>query len=388
MGNAVKFTERGEVVLRVSVAGEDEETALLRFAVRDTGIGIASDKLDTLFRPFTQVDSSTTRRFGGSGLGLSISQRLASLMGGTVGVESAPGEGSTFWFTARLGKQVRAAHPIYQTADIRGLKILVVDDNATNHMVMAGMLERWACRHEHVHDGESALDRLRRAAAANDPFRIAILDMMMPGMDGEQLGAAIAADQAISGTQLIMLTSMGARGDLSRLTNGPFVAYLTKPVREAQLRSCLMVVAGRGAADQTQGIVTRHTLREASRHLRVLLAEDNRTNQKVATIMLERLGHEVAVVENGAEAVEALRVDRFDLVLMDVQMPEMDGFEATRRIRDPESGVTDTRIPIVAMTAHAMKGDRERCLESGMDAYLAKPIKPGELRDVIDRLGA
>jgi CheY-like chemotaxis protein len=228
------------------------------------------------------------------------------------------------------------------------------------------------------------LERLREAAAQGDPYRVAILDMMMPGMDGEQLGRAVMADPAICRTTLVMLTSMGSPGDVSRLAKTNFAAYLTKPVREAQLRSCLMTLAGRPEGVNT-GMVTRHSLREASRRLRVLLAEDNRTNQKVATIMLQRLGHEVAVAANGAEAVDALKADRYDLVLMDVQMPEVDGFEATRRIRDPQSGVLDARVPIVAMTAHAMKGDRERCLESGMDGYLAKPIKPADLREIIER---
>ncbi len=386
VGNAVKFTERGEVVLEVTLAEENEESALLKFCVRDTGIGIPENKVGILFQPFTQVDSSTTRRFGGSGLGLSISQRLAALMGGTVGLESEFGKGSMFWFTARLGKQVRGDHPVLAGADIRGMKVLVVDDNATNHRVMAGMLDRSGCRHEHVLDGPAALARLREAAASGEPFRLAILDMMMPGMDGEEVGAAIAADPAIAATTLVMLTSMGTRGDASRLAQGHFAAYLTKPIREAQLRACLMMLAAPLPQEGQRTLVTRHTIREASRRLRVLLAEDNRTNQKVATIMLERLGHQVVVASNGAEAVDALRTEPYDLVLMDVQMPGMDGLEATRRIRGGQSGDANLRVPIVAMTAHAMKGDRERCLESGMDAYLAKPIQPADLRDVIDRL--
>jgi signal transduction histidine kinase/CheY-like chemotaxis protein/ligand-binding sensor domain-containing protein len=386
VGNAVKFTGRGEVVLEVSVAEASRDEALLRFAVRDTGIGIPADKVATLFQPFTQVDASTTRRFGGSGLGLSISHRLAVLMGGSIGVESEAGKGSTFWFTARVGTPLRVEHLQAPSADINDLRVLVVDDNRTNHRVLAGMLERCGCRHEHATDGPEALDLLRKAASDGAPFRLALLDMMMPGMDGEQLGAAIQDDSRISGTTLVMLTSMGTRGDASRLQNR-FGAYLTKPIREAQLRACLMMLAGRPPAEaNARGLVTRHTIREAGRRLRVLLAEDNRTNQKVATIMLERLGHQVKVAANGVEAVDALRGERFDLVLMDVQMPEMDGYEATRRIRDPQSGVTDSRIPIIAMTAHAMKGDRERCLESGMDAYLAKPIKPADLKDILERV--
>jgi CheY-like chemotaxis protein len=261
-----------------------------------------------------------------------------------------------------------------------------VDDNATNHRVMAGMLDRCGCRHHHAMDGPAALARLRSAADSGEPFRVAVLDMMMPGMDGEELGAAIAADPAIASTTLVMLTSMGTPGDAKRLAQRQFAAYLTKPIREGQLRACLMMLAGRPRPDVQHGLVTRHTIREASRHLRILLAEDNRTNQKVATILLERLGHRVVLAESGVEAVDALRAEPFDLVLMDVQMPEMDGLEATRRIRRGESGAERTGIPIVAMTAHAMKGDREQCLESGMDAYLAKPIKPTDLRDVIERL--
>jgi CheY-like chemotaxis protein len=309
-----------------------------------------------------------------------------ALMGGEVGVESELGRGSTFWFTARLGKQLRSAHPAPAGADIRGMKVLVVDDNATNHRVLAGMLDRSGCRHDHVLDGPSALARLRAAAATGEPFRVAILDMMMPEMDGEVLGAAICEDPSIASTTLVMLTSMGTRGDGSRLAQGHFAAYLTKPIREGQLRSCLMMLGGRLPLESGGPLVTRHTIREASRRLHVLLAEDNRTNQKVATIMLERLGHQVVVASNGVEAVDALRAERYDLVLMDVQMPEMDGIEAIRRIRGGHAGDQNLQIPIVAMTAHAMKGDRERCLESGMSAYLAKPIKPVELRDLIDQL--
>ncbi len=388
VGNAVKFTERGEVALHVSVEADDGSGVLVRFAVRDTGIGIPADKLASLFQPFTQVDASTTRRFGGSGLGLSITQRLAGLMGGTVGVESQVGQGSTFWFTARLRRQPALAAPPPMASDLVGLHILVVDDNETNHRVLAGLLDAWRCRHEHAHDGHAALGLLRAAAEEGDPFQVALLDMMMPGMDGEQLGREVHSDPVLSGTQLVMLTSIGARGDARRLEAARFAGYLTKPIRHQHLHDCLRAVVGKANLPKAeQRLVTRHTPRDAARRrLRILVAEDNRTNQKVATRVLERMGHYVDVAANGLEAIAALRAASYDLVLMDVQMPEMDGFEATRQIRDGQTGLSQPSIPIVAMTAHAMKGDRERCLEVGMDGYVAKPIEAGALREVIERL--
>jgi signal transduction histidine kinase/CheY-like chemotaxis protein len=385
VGNAVKFTEQGEVAIDVTLDSENDTSVLLRFAVRDTGIGIPPEKLSTLFQPFTQVDASTTRRFGGSGLGLSIAQRLAGLMGGTVGVESTVGKGSTFWFTARLGKQAGArAGGAHDQTDIAGLHVLVVDDIETNHKVLSGMLGSWGCRHAHAYDGESALAKLREAAAAGDPFKIALLDMMMPGMDGEHLGMLIREDRALDGTLLVMLTSLGYRGDAARLGQKSFAAYLTKPIRQTHLRGILATLSGRGPEDHP-GIVTRHSLRDAGQpRLRILVAEDNRTNQKVATRMLERMGHVADVAGNGIEAIEALRKVNYDVVLMDVQMPEMDGLEATRRIRN--GGVINPQVPIVAMTAHAMKGDREQCLEVGMNDYVSKPIDVTALRKVLEAM--
>ncbi|HSK08056.1 MAG TPA: two-component regulator propeller domain-containing protein [Vicinamibacterales bacterium] len=389
LGNAIKFTERGEVSLQVTVLDQDESSVRLRFAVRDTGIGIAPDKLALLFRPFSQVDATTTRRFGGSGLGLSIAQRLAGLMGGTVGVESDEGQGSTFWFTVRLGKRPAGSRPAAPplAADLKGLRVLVVDDNDTNHRVLIGMLDAWGCRHEHVYDGQAALDRLRAAVIEGDPFPVALLDMMMPGMDGEELGERISADPQLAGTHMVMLTSIGLRGDLRRLDPEPFAAYLTKPIRQAQLHECLRGLVHRGQRDEPRvDVFTAPGPSVASARLRVLVAEDNRVNQKVATRMLEHMGHHVDVAANGLEAIQALRAMPYDLVLMDVQMPEMDGFEATRQIRDPATGLRNPSVPIIAMTAHAMKGDRERCLEAGMDGYVAKPVEPGALREAIERL--
>ena len=390
VGNGIKFTERGEVSLRVTVLDQDESNITLRFAVRDTGIGIAADKLELLFQPFSQVDASTTRRFGGSGLGLSIAQRLASLMGGAVGVESHEGLGSTFWFTATLGKRPAAPSPAPPrlAADLKGLRVLVVDDNDTNHEVLKIMLDAWECRHDHAYNGPSALDRLRAAAMQNDPYRVALLDMMMPGMDGEELGSRIAADPVLSSTQLVMLTSIGLRGDLRRLDPEPFAAYLTKPVRQSQLYDCLRAVVGRvQRVEPKMAVFTPAGSDLLSPRLRILVAEDNRVNQKVASRMLEHMGHRVDVVANGLEALAALRAMPYDLVLMDVQMPEMDGFEATRQIRDPGTGIPNPKVPIIAMTAHAMKGDRERCLEAGMDGYVSKPVEPGALREAIEGLG-
>ncbi len=386
IGNAIKFTEHGEVAVAAALVLESDSKAKLKFTVRDTGIGVPKDKVDILFEAFGQADASTTRRFGGTGLGLSISKRLVELMSGEIGVQSEPGAGSTFWFTATFDKQdVQAAAETAEDkiiVDVTGVRILAVDDNETNRRVVGGMLEAWRCRHHEVDGAAPALSALRAAAKEGDPYRIVILDMMMPGMDGEMLGAAIKADPELAGTDLVMMTSMGRRGDASRLEELGFAAYLTKPVKQSQLFDCLMVVLRRGAvaARPTKHIVTRHSLVERDkRRVRILLAEDNAINQKVALKTLERLGYRAEVVSNGRQAVEALARRHYDLVLMDVQMPEMDGTEASRRIRDPHSAVLDHKVPIVALTAHAMKEDRETCLAAGMNDYLSKPIRPDAL---------
>ena len=389
IGNAIKFTERGEVTLVVSADAVDGESATLRFAVRDTGIGIPPQKVGGLFQPFTQVDSSTTRRFGGTGLGLSISRRLAELMGGQVGVESEVGRGSTFWFTVRFELQF----PGQDTAPaslgaIEGLRILGVDDSETNRHVLRRILDSWGCRHAMVDGAEAALVALREASIVGDPYRIAILDMLMPDVAGDELGRRIKADPQIRDTRLVMMTSVGRRGEAGRLEGIGFAGYLTKPVKPTHLRTLLMTLAGRTQAPAAQAdrIVTRFTMAEATRRkARLLLAEDNLTNQKVACRVLERMGYRVDPVGNGAEAIKALVRESYDLVLMDVQMPEMDGLEATRRIRDGEAGLRNVRIPIIAMTAHALKGDRERCLAAGTDDYVSKPFDPDRLAATIVR---
>jgi two-component system sensor histidine kinase/response regulator len=393
-GNAIKFTERGEIAVRVSLESEDDEAATLRFSVRDTGIGVTEEKLDALFEPFTQADASMTRRFGGTGLGLSISKRLSELMRGRIGATSALGKGSTFWFTALLKKQLLG---VLETSvcfddlprtEIAGVRILTVDDNATNRRVVAGMLGPWGVRHTELSEPRRALGVLRRAAAEGDPYRLAILDMQMPGMDGETLGTMIRADRSLDETALVMMTSVGSRGDAVRLEKVGFSAYLTKPVKQSQLHDCLQTVLSRGAAHaipRNERIVTRHSLADqAKRRTRLLLAEDNAVNQKVALAMLEKLGYRADVVENGRDALAALEAKPYDLVLMDVQMPEMDGFEAVAHIRDQDSKVPDHHVPVIALTAHAMTGDRERCLAAGMDDYLSKPLDPAELRRVVE----
>jgi PAS domain S-box-containing protein len=388
--NGLKFTHQGEVSIRACLESEDECKATIRFSVTDTGIGIPQDRLSILFSPFTQVDGSTTRKYGGTGLGLAISKQLAELMGGSIGVESREGRGSTFWFTAVFEKQPEGAAVTDDLcADIQGIKVLVVDDNETNRILATTLLRSWGCRFDEAVDAETALAKLREAAQRGDPFEIALLDMLMPEVDGAELSRRIKACPELGRTRLIMMTSVGQRGDAARFEQIGFSGYLSKPVRQSHFRDCLSLVAGRKEPSHhmpSRAIVTRHTVAEAVKHrTRILLAEDNITNQKVALAVLKRLGYRADAVANGLEAIQALRTIPYDLVIMDCQMPEMDGYEASRRIREEGSGVLDSMIPIVAMTAHTMKGDREKCMQAGMSDYLAKPVQPGELAAVLER---
>jgi CheY-like chemotaxis protein/HPt (histidine-containing phosphotransfer) domain-containing protein len=370
----------------VILDSEDAATATLRFCVRDTGVGVSPEQVEGLFAPFTQADLSTTRVYGGTGLGLSIVKGLVQAMGGCVGAESEVGVGSTFWFTVALAKGSPGSAVLdeWDAADIFGLRVLAVDDNETNRRVLAGMLESWGCRHTEVAHAEAALEVLREAAVQGDPFRIAVLDMHMPHIDGERLGVAIRDDSKLRDTALVMMTSEPARGDAARAAEAGFAAYLVKPVKQSQFYDCLAAVLGRVTQidvrpASTTPIITRHTLAERGKgRVRILLAEDNPVNQKVALKILEKLGYRADVVRTGLGAVQALQSTVYDLVLMDVQMPEMDGMEATRRIRDPNTGVLDPRTPIVALTAHAMGGDRQKCVDAGMDGYVTKPIKAAE----------
>jgi signal transduction histidine kinase/DNA-binding response OmpR family regulator len=405
-GNAVKFTHEGEVVVSVSLKEgsmeqREGETVLLRFSVRDTGIGIPKDKICLLFEKFSQVDTSTTRQYGGTGLGLAISKQLSELMGGESGVSSEEGKGSEFWFTARFEKQAVEAHAeSIQPADLHNVHVLIVDDNVTNCEILATRMLSWGMRPMDTQDGPSALRALHLALEENDPFRIAVIDMQMPDMNGEEVGRSIKADKFLTDTRMVMLTSMGMRGDAKRFQEIGFAAYTTKPVRHQELKMVLSLALTNlnGTEPMQQPITTRHTAREmiylfAGRKARILLAEDNITNQLVALGILKKLGLRADAVANGAEAITALATLPYDLVLMDVQMPEMDGFEATRIIRNYDSDITNDEgcvhlprtIPIIAMTAHAMHGDRERCLEAGMNDYITKPVSPQSLAEVLDK---
>jgi len=388
-GNAIKFTATGEIVVRTSLVEDGGEGATLRFEIVDTGIGIPTDKIDGLFNAFTQADASTTRKYGGTGLGLSISKKLAVLMGGGIGAESEDGKGSTFWFTAQFSKADGDEACPWKSSEIKGIKVLVVDDNATNLRLMSALLGSWGCVHDEAPDGMSALKKMRAAAGENKPFEICVLDMQMPGMDGETLGGLIKEDPRISGSALVMMTSMGERGDAVRLEKLGFSAYLSKPVKQSRVYECLSLVQGRRLAPsekRPRGIITRHSIEEKKNlGIRILLAEDNVTNQKVAIAILRKLGCRTDVAANGLEALKALRTVPYDFVLMDCQMPEMDGYEATRAIRADQTPVRDHSIPIIAMTANALAGDRKKCIDAGMDDYISKPITPKALGAIIEK---
>ena len=392
IGNAVKFTEAGEIVVRVFVESETAEDVTLRFSIQDTGIGIRPEAQKYLFQAFTQADGSTTRRFGGTGLGLAISKQLVELMEGDVKVESRFGHGSNFIFTARFEKQPVTAIRSQPLPDLAGLRVLIVDDNLTNRQVLLHETAAWGMIGDEADSGRMAVEKLSRAALLNNPFDLAILDLMMPETDGFELARIIKSNHAIAATRLIMMPSFGQRGHGRTARETGVAGYLIKPVKQAELRQCIAAVMGGTAVDPGQpasekaiSLITRHTLEEArpTGGVRILIAEDNPVNQKVAALQLQRLGYDSDVVANGRLAVDALRKKDYALVLMDCQMPEMDGYEATREIRrsEPES----RRTPIVAITANAMQGVRERCLDAGMDDYLTKPFKQEDLAAMIAR---
>ena len=388
VGNAIKFTARGGVSVHVDCIGRTDLSTTLRFSVADTGIGIAAEKQAAIFSKFTQADTSTTREFGGTGLGPAISRQLVHLFHGEIGVRSEEGKGAVFFFTCQFEKS--SSPPTQRNeADLSGVRVLVADDFKTNRVLMGRLLTRWGCRFNEASDAVSALAMLREAAREGDPYAAVLSDMHMPGMDGAELGRQIKADEEIKSARLVMLTSLGKRGDAERLAGVGFSGYLPKPIRPGLLRKCLALVLGREeATGSDQQLITRHTVAETSRKkLRVLVAEDNSTNRIVAIKMLEKLGHTADAVGNGSEAVESLKRIPYDLVLMDCQMPVMDGFDATRTIRNPDSRVKNHAIPIIAITAHAMKGDRELCLEAGMNDYLSKPVNPRDLAAALERWG-
>jgi two-component system sensor histidine kinase/response regulator len=378
VGNAIKFTAGGEVSVRVCPADD-----VLRFEVSDTGIGIPPDKLCTIFQPFEQADHSTTRRFGGTGLGLAIATQLVELMGGRISVTSEPGRGSTFSFGARLPEAApppdAVARPV---SSLAGLRVLAVDDHATNRRLLEDVLAGWHMNATVVESAPLALAELRRAAGAGRPYPLLLLDAHMPDVDGFTLAWQVRQVPALAGTVLVMLTSAGQPDDLTRCRELGISATLIKPIKQSDLLATLL-----DALDLIHRVAPAPVPVALERPMRILLAEDNVVNQKLATRLLEKRGHSVTTAATGVAALEAIGRSAFDLVLMDVQMPDMDGLEATRIIRERERG-TGLRLPIVAMTARAMKGDRESCMESGMDGYLAKPIQPRELFEVLERVAS
>jgi len=395
LGNAIKFTEKGEVVVRVARESETQTHATISFSIKDTGIGISEEVQQRLFQAFTQADNSTTRKFGGTGLGLAISKQLVEMMGGKIGVRSELGAGSTFWFNARLEKQTGepAPAPSIYFRDLFDLRVLVVDDNATNRQILRHQLYAWKMQKGSAANGHEALELLRTAVADGKPYDLALLDMQMPEMDGMTLAKAIKADPAISQTRLIILTSMGYMHSQEELAAAGVDAYLVKPVKQSRLFDCLVTVLGRAAAEHAFSApaddapeAQPHQEFAASRHTRILLAEDNTVNQRVALAQLKGLGFVADAVANGNEVLNALQQVPYDIILMDCQMPEMDGYEATRRIRQAERASSNSwkaPVHIVAMTANAMTGDREKCLAAGMDDYLSKPVRKSELRGAL-----
>jgi CheY-like chemotaxis protein len=388
-GNAVKFTDEGEVAVDISVAENSEAGTLIRCSVRDTGPGIPADRLHTLFKPFSQVDASTTRKFGGTGLGLSIVRRLAELMGGDTGVTSTVGVGSTFWVTLHLSAVKRLLdQPRTAQGSVNGLAVLVVDDNATNRKVLAGQLSRCEIEAVCVSSAADALEVMYEACNHGRPFQVALVDHFMPGCDGAELGRRINADPRLNATRLVLLTSSGRQGDGRKFAELGFAGYLLKPVTRRDLRDCLMLVAAGSATDwhtRSQGIITRHQLRSQRGRDKwhILVAEDNVVNQKVASRTIEKLGYRSDVVSHGGEAVKAWEKGRYDLILMDCQMPEMDGYRATQEIRSREQD--GERIPIIALTAHAIKGADAECKAAGMDDYLSKPLRREQLEACLER---
>jgi PAS domain S-box-containing protein len=388
LGNSLKFTEKGEINLTVKRESGDGAGATLRFSVQDTGIGIPVEEQARVFEAFTQADGSTTRRFGGTGLGLTISRQLVQLMGGRIWVESVPGEGSTFHFTARFGISPDGGPSVsLEKAQLQGMRVLVVDDNVTNRRILGSLLAGWGMTPMLAGNGPEALAALAQTREAQGPVKLVLTDASMPDMDGFRLAEEIRKDPALSATPILLLTSAGECGDAARCRALGLEGYLTKPVSQSELLEAVLRVAGTKPPAVKPVLVTRHFLREERRSLHILLAEDNAVNQLLTLRILERHGHSVATVSNGRAALERIQKETFDLILMDVQMPEMDGFEATAAVRKQEEG-TGKHLPIIAMTAHAMEGDRERCLAAGMDGYVAKPIHGEDLIDAIDRLGS
>jgi PAS domain S-box-containing protein len=391
VGNAIKFTHQGEVALNVQVDAEEGKDRTLHFTVSDSGIGIPREKQEVIFQPFAQADTSTTRKYGGTGLGLTISNRLVGLMDGRMWVESEEGQGTKFHFTARLKTSEKPIEvgTIASPETLRDVRVLIVDDNRTNRRILEGMLKRWDMKSTSVEDAGKALAELFAARARKEPYALILTDMHMPEMDGFAMIEQIRKCPELSASVIMMLTSAGHRGDGARCQELGVSAYLLKPIRQSELREAVARVLGARAQDGAIPLVTRYSLQDArdpANCLQILVAEDNHVNQLLATRLLEKRGHRVVMTSNGREALEALAKNRYDLVLMDVQMPEMDGLQATAALRAMERERGDgVHQPIIALTAHVMKGDQELCLATGMDGYLSKPIRPQALDEVLDK---
>jgi CheY-like chemotaxis protein/signal transduction histidine kinase len=389
LSNALKFTEAGEVALRTTLVQQTATHATLRFTISDTGIGIPADSLACLFQPFSQVDTSSTRKYGGTGLGLAISKKLVELMNGEIGVDSELSRGSTFWFTVTLETQASGTEAIpTPLPHLQGMRALIVDDNYTNRTVLFHQLSSWGMKIHTAKDAHQALEMLSSAVEEDRSYEVVLLDWQMPEMDGFELAQAIRSNAALAGVRLVLLTSIGQRGDSKRAREVGIDAYLTKPVRPSALFECLRTVMGQPSQPLApdQPLVTHHTLIEAQRKSRprILVVEDNAVNQKLAVRLLEKMGYRADIAANGHEALAALEHLPYDIILMDCQMPLMDGFEATIQIRqrDQQQG---THTPIIAVTAQARKEDKERCLAVGMDGYISKPVKLTELKTVLER---
>jgi len=401
IGNGIKFTSKGEVAVHIHLIEETPDSVKIKVEVSDTGVGIPPEVQKRLFTPFTQADSSTTRRYGGTGLGLAICKQLVELMQGEVGIESEPGKGSTFWFTIKLEKQqVQKETNSKSKVALQGLRICCVDDHETNLLLLQQYVKDWGMQGTFVLTPAKAIRVFEESEQRNELFDLAVFDLEMPNMDGMELARTIKANPRLAGVPLVLLTSLGQRGEASAARDAGFDAYLTKPLRKSQLESCLMTVMRQAQPEAPVGtfdLITRHSLKEVApkRGGRILVADDHRVNQQLAVLMLEKLGHRADVVANGLEVIEALSRKSYHLILMDGQMPEMDGYEATKEIRRREAsdetqetsdGIRGTRrVPIIALTANAMQGDRERCLTAGMDDYLAKPMKPDQLAEILTK---
>ncbi len=379
--NAIKFTEKGEILLRADVNRNDGDKVMVKFSVKDTGIGIQKDRQSAIFERFVQVDGSTSRKYGGTGLGLAISKQLVELMGGDIGVDSQPGYGSTFWFTAPLEIMLAPVDQDGKTGKgLKGVSVLLVADNPTNRQVISGLLESMGCDVVTIVSGIDVIPALFRGLLTNSPYNLLLMDLQLPGMDGEEVLKAIRNEPLTRDTKVVLITSMRKHNDLNRLNELGYSGYIQKPIKQAQLQDVLEYALG--LSGSMEGRAKRPMMEEKpSRILSILLAEDNEINQKVATMLLTGQGHKVEVANNGIEALKAFKQNTYDLILMDVQMPEMDGLEATRQIRLIEN--SGRRVPIVAMTAHAMPGDRQRCLDAGMEDYITKPIDTRKLYQVL-----